>query len=199
MPNQGVGEDDFQQAGTALECVAMNGRIRALALIVTLCGAGSLGVMAQTSQAPSPPAATTDNPAPKKAKHVYTNDDIAPSPEAGKGGYSPSAGTAASKPAGPKLSAEQVRANVHKQKARIAQEEAQRDRLQRLVAAAPNSDCSTINTPTARQRDRCSRVARMADQLKQAQSRVEKEKATLASMQDAARKMGYGSAVYDAN
>ena len=180
----------------------MNHRIRRLAWIVTLCGAGSLGVAAQSAPAPSLPAAAAEhaaNPAPKKAKHVYTNDDIASSPDAGKAPDNLSAPTVVSLPAGPKVSADQVRETVRKQKANVAAAEGRRDRLQRLLTAAPKSDCRNLYDPSDPQRDLCQDMAKIPDQLKQAQARVDKEKATLQALQDAAKKLGYGSSVYDAN
>lgn len=185
-------------------------RIRNLALIVTLCG-GWIGVAAaQSEQQPQPQPNSTaqseqqpapaDTPPPKpKAKRVFTNDDIPSSPDADKAPSNNDAAPSLAPSNGAKLSAEEVRAAIRKQKGRLAEAQSIHDKLQKLSDQLPKSDCRYLYYPDDPTRNVCADFTKIPSKLKQAQSRVDKEQSTLDLMKDQARKMGYGSSVYDPN
>lgn len=182
----------------------MSPRIRMFTWIVALCGGLSMMCAAQSEQ-PQPQSSGTarsegkpgEQTAPKpKAKHVFTNDDIPSSADADK------APTNAQGPAPrlvPKLSADEVRGAIREQKEQLAKAQAARDKLQKLSDQLPKSDCRHLYYPDDPKRDVCADFTKIPAKLKEAQERVDKEQAKLELMQQNARKMGYGSSVYDAN
>ena len=185
---------------SGVECGHMTLRIPRLACIVTLCGGLSMLCAAQSEQPQRQPGSATqseqtpsDPPSKPKAKHVYTNDDIPPSPDASKPVKN---NPPVMSPEGAKISAAQIREMVRKQKARLAEAQAARDRVKKLADKLPKTDCRRQYPRKDAARDVCDNVP---ERLKQAQSRVDREQAALNQLQDQARKMGYGSSVYDPN
>lgn len=183
-------------------------KARHLALIVTVLG----GLMAVCAAQPEQPALQSsssstaqsepkpsDTPAPKpKAKRVFTNDDIPSSPDADKPSSNSASEPAAAIPAsGAKISANDMREIVRRQKTRLATATANRDKLQQLMEKLPHSDCRNLYYPDDPKKDVCADVAKVPGKLKQAQNQVDKEQSTLEQLERRAKQMGYGSSVYN--
>lgn len=184
-------------------------KARHVALIVTLLGAlvAACAAQSQPEQQPQPsnsatqseqkPGEQTETPAPKpKAKRVFTNDDIPSSPDADKPSSNSSSEPAVAVPTA-KVSANDMREIVRRQKARLSTATSNRDKLQALMEKLPHSDCRNLYYPDDPKKDVCTDVAKIPGKLKQAQSQVDKEQSTLEQLQARAKQMGYGSSVYD--
>jgi hypothetical protein len=128
-----------------------------------------------------------------KANKVITNEEIpehaGPAPVSAAGSQE----HPASMPApsnGPKQSEEHWKSQILGQKNQIATLQRQVDEISESIRFAPANCVANCVGWNERQREKQQRVERM-------QAQLEEEKRRLEEMQDAARKQGYGSSVYD--
>jgi hypothetical protein len=128
-----------------------------------------------------------------KASKVITNEEIpehagpAPAPFAG-GHEHPTSMPVPSN--GPKQSDEHWKSQILSQKNQIATLQRQVDEISESIRFAPANCVANCVGWNERQREKQQRVQRM-------QAQLDEEKRRLEEMQDAARKQGYGSSVYD--
>lgn len=126
---------------------------------------------------------------PKAAPKVITNEDIPESPEADSdSGKQPDS---VGKPSSPRRSAQQWKAEIQAQERAITNLQNQ---IQRTTASIhyTNSPARTVNGAryNEHQEQKQEQVQRMQEQL-------DREKRKLDDLQEAARKDGYGNAVYE--
>ncbi len=128
-----------------------------------------------------------------KANKVITNEEIpdhtGPAPAPGVDGREHVSSMPASY-SGPKQSEEHWKSQIWGQKNQIASLQRQVDEINESIRFAPANCVANCVGWNERQREKQQRVERMQTQL-------EEEKRRLEEMQDAARKQGYGSSVYD--
>lgn len=128
-----------------------------------------------------------------KANKVITNEEIpehtgpAPAPAGGGHEHPTSLPTPSN---GPKQSDEHWKSQILAQKNQIAALQRQVDEISESIRFAPANCVANCVGWNERQREKQQRVERM-------QAQLQEEKRRLEEMQDAARKQGYGSSVYD--
>lgn len=128
-----------------------------------------------------------------KANKVITNEEIpehtgtAPAPAVGGHDHPTSMPTPSN---GPKQSDEHWKSQILAQKNQIAALQRQVDEISESIRFAPANCVANCVGWNERQREKQQRVERM-------QAQLQEEKRRLEEMQDAARKQGYGSSVYD--
>jgi hypothetical protein len=158
-----------------------------------VCGqdAPSLGDLARQQRLQKEQSkATTSGDA--KAPKVITNEEIpehAQRPSASAKGQEKSGATPASS-AEPKLPAEHWRSQILTQKNQIEALQREVDELNESIRFAPANCAEGCVGWNERQREKQQRAGRMQQQL-------EEQKRRLEDMQDAARRQGYGSSIYD--
>ncbi|HUO16661.1 MAG TPA: hypothetical protein VMX38_16860 [Verrucomicrobiae bacterium] len=151
----------------------------------------------QNSKDNNPQASAAQN-APKPAKHVFTNDEIPSAP-------APSAAASAPNRLGPPpiypatsesdasrndAQAASLTASIKAQKDMIANLQSQIDQTTASIQYAGGNCVSGCVEWNQQQQRKQQQVDNMKTQLEQAQQRLEE-------MQDAARRQGFGTAVYD--
>ncbi len=130
-----------------------------------------------------------------KAPKVITNEEIPESPEAADGGsasegesHSESSYPSASD--GAKLSAEQWKSQIRAQKQMVATLQSNIEKVNASIQFAPGNCVAGCVQWNEHQKQKQQEVER-------ARAQLETQKKRLGSMQESARKQGYGSAVYD--
>lgn len=127
-----------------------------------------------------------------KAPKVITNADLpehsAPAPSSAANGEGHASMPAAFN--GPKQPAEHWQSQIMTAKSQINSLQRQVDEMSESIRFAPANCAANCVGWNERQREKQQRVERM-------QAQLEEEKRRLETLQDAARKQGYGSSVYD--
>jgi chromosome segregation ATPase len=189
--------------------VARHGAIAPLLFsLAVMCQAQSLGEVARQEKAKK--LAT-----PSTQRHVITNEDLHPSattPAAAdvsqeKGGarkdssdHAPSSTPGAEQDAKP--SAEEVKAKVLAQKQVMSSLEAEINKVEQKMneldqALKAGGDCRNVFIKGTAYQNVCGIAEKLIAEKKRLESRLEQERTTLEEMQEEARHMGYGNAVYD--
>jgi hypothetical protein len=126
-----------------------------------------------------------------KSSKVITNEEIPEHAEAGSlHKVSAQENTTAAASNGPKISAEQWKAQIVAQKTQVVSLQNQIDELNESIRFAPPNCVANCVGWNERQREKQQRAERM-------QAQLEDQKKRLDDMQESARKQGYGSSVYD--
>ena len=127
-----------------------------------------------------------------KAPKVITNEEIPEHPVSAPVRATGGGENRTSMPAsnGAKQPAEHWKSQILAQKNQIASLQRQVDEISESIRFAPANCAANCVGWNERQREKQQRVERMQAQLQEQKSRLEE-------MQDAARKQGYGSSVYD--
>ena len=183
--------------------ISRHGEIAALLLCLALaCQAQSLGDVARQQKLKKSAASPAE-------RRVITNEDIqssgtasaatggtakeqgpAPTGSAAKTSTDKSATTKDSRP-----SAEEVKEEVRAQKQKVSLLEAQIKDLQRELEKWKGVDCSQYVDQEGR--SWCEILRKRIAEIDRLKSKLEQERKTVEDMQEAARRLGYGNAVYD--
>ncbi|MHB8218226.1 MAG: hypothetical protein ACYDDS_19300 [Candidatus Sulfotelmatobacter sp.] len=179
----------------------MNNRRRLLALVAAafLCSATanaqdsqSLGDVARQQRQQKEQSASAQSKDVAESK-VITNEEIPEHPEDGRGSTAKNGkgeGFESRSSKGPKQTAEFWRSRIKAQKGQIASLQSRIDEVNSSIRFSSINCGANCVARNERQRSK-------QQQVEQAQSQLEQQKKRLEEMQDAARKQGYGSSVYD--
>jgi hypothetical protein len=130
----------------------------------------------------------------QKAPKVITNEEIPESPEAADGAAAPqdelSKSSSSAGSEGAKLSAEQWKSQIRTQKEMVATLQSNIEKVNASIQFAPGNCVAGCVQWNEHQKLKQQEVER-------ARAQLETQKKRLGSMQESARKQGYGSAVYD--
>jgi hypothetical protein len=138
-------------------------------------------------------AAESKDPKAAKAPKVITNDDIPSHPETTDQSYTvPDHREAEAPPSsdGPKMSGEYWKGRIQAEKNQIQSLQSRIDQLNGSVHFAPGNCVRNCVEWNLHQKQKQQEAARLQSQLARAQK-------NLGEMQEAARRQGYGNAVYD--
>jgi hypothetical protein len=176
------------RCGIFLACVAA---ISLTALTANSQESPSLGDLARQQRQQKDQSKATPGKAAKPSK-VITNEEIPEHTEraSATAAHHVERTSAPDSSSGPKLSAEQWRSQIVTQKNQLASLQAQFDQLNESIRFAPANCVENCVGWNERQREKQQQAERM-------QAQLEDQKRRLEDTQDAARKQGYGSSVYD--
>jgi hypothetical protein len=185
-------------AASYMENFRMNTRCRLLSLVAAIFFIGatanaqdsqSLGDVARQQRLQKEQSAGAAGKAAESK--VVTNEEI-PEHTEDKTGPPLKKGWALGSPAskGPKQTAEYWKSRIHEQKGQIATLQRRMNEINSSIRFS-SFDCGA-NCDVRNQRQRSKQ-----QQVEQLQGQLQEQKRTLETMQDTARKQGYGSSVYD--
>jgi hypothetical protein len=153
----------------------------------------SLGDVARQARQKKEQATAAESKDPKAAKahKVITNEDIPSHPENAQSPPEPDREPEALPPSdGPKMSGEYWKARIQAQKNMVQSLQGRLDQLSDSIHFAPGNCVRNCVEWNLHQKQKQQEVARLQSQLASQQK-------TLQDMQEAARRQGYGNAVYD--
>ncbi len=95
------------------------------------------------------------------------------------------------------MSPDELRAQIREHRKALAAAEEERARVQKFVEQFRGRDCRTLYYREDPSYDVCQDMAKLPGMLKEAESRVTRERTQIEALQEDARRRGYRSTVYD--